>query len=133
MNYSTVATGFFSDESTVEQFHTGKYYVRKPPGKQFDERYTLETIKHPPMFMIWGEMSVNGTVTLFFLLRGTTMNGKTYMDLLNDKLELHVANNKCTNFMHDGELSNRSKIVSQILKTKYCGKHAKTFARCNKC
>ena len=48
--------------------------------------------------MIWGGMSVNGTAGLFFLPPETTMNGQKYVDLLKDKLELHMAIHKCKNF-----------------------------------
>ena len=48
----------FSDESTVQQFTNQKRYVRRPSGKRFSERYTIQTMKHPPpppSVMIWGE------------------------------------------------------------------------------
>ena len=68
--------------------------------------------------MIWGRMSVNRTAGLFFLLPGTTMNGQKYVDLLKDKLELHIAIIKCKIFMQDGAQCHRSKIVTQFLKSK---------------
>lgn len=109
---------FFSDESTVQQFTTRKRFVRRPAGKRFDERYTTQTMKHPPSIMIWGGMSVNGTAALFFLQPGTTMNGQKYVDLLKDKLELHMAVHNCTIFMQDGAPCHRSKTVTQFLKSK---------------
>ena len=36
-------------------------------------------------------MSINGTAGLFFLPPETTMNGQKYLDLLKNKLELHMA------------------------------------------
>ena len=39
----------FSDESTVQQFTNRKRYVRRPSGKRFSERYTIQTMKHPPV------------------------------------------------------------------------------------
>ena len=68
--------------------------------------------------MIWGGMSVNGTAVLFFLPPGTTMNGQKYVDLLKDKLELHIAIHKCKIFMQDAAPCHRSKIVTQFLKSK---------------
>ena len=91
MDDSTVAASVFSDESTVQQLTTRKRYVRRPTGKRFDERYTTQNKKHPPSVMIWGGTSVNETAGLFFLPPGTTMNGQKYVDLLKDKLELHIA------------------------------------------
>ena len=76
---------FFSVESTVQQFTTRKRYVHRPTGKRFDERYTTQTMKHPPSVMICGGMFVNGTAGLFFLPQGTTINGRKYVDLLKDK------------------------------------------------
>ena len=45
----------FFDKSTVQQFTDQKRYVQTPPGKRFSERYTIQTMKHPPSVMIWGE------------------------------------------------------------------------------
>ena len=44
----------FSDECTVQQLTNRKRYVRRPSGKRFSERYTIQTMKHPPSVMIWG-------------------------------------------------------------------------------
>ena len=38
----------FSDELTFQQFAVRKSYVRRPPGKRFDDRYTISSMKHPP-------------------------------------------------------------------------------------
>ena len=58
----------FSDESTVQEFTTRKRYVRRPIGKRFHEKYTIQTMKHPPSVMIWGGLPINGTIGLFFCL-----------------------------------------------------------------
>ena len=96
----------FSDESTIQQFGTRKQQVRRPVGTRFEDRYTVATMKHPPSVMIWGAMSSNGTAGLFFLPKGTTMNGARYLEMLQEKLQLHMA--PC----------HRSKIVSEFLKKK---------------
>ena len=75
-------------------------------------------MKHPPSVMIWGGMSLNGTAGLFFLPTGMTMNGQRYLDLLKNKLELHMAVHNCTVFMQDGAPCHRAKIVTQFLKSK---------------
>ena len=106
----------FSDESTVQQFTNRKRYVRRPSGKRFSERYTIQIMKQPPSVMIWGGMSINETAGLFFLPPGTTMNGQKYLDLLKNKLELHMAVHKCSVFMQDGAPCHRAKIVTQFLK-----------------
>jgi len=109
---------FFKRIYTVQQFTTGKRYVRRPTGKRFEERYITQTVKHPSSVMIWGGMSVNETAGLFCLPPGTTMNGQKHVDLLKDKLELHVAVHKCTIFMQDGAPCHRSKTVTHFLKSK---------------
>ena len=47
---------------------------------------------------------------------GTTINGQIYLDLLKNKLELHMAVHKCSVFMQDGAPCHRAKIVTQFLK-----------------
>ena len=37
----------FSDESTFQQFVVRKRHVRKPPGKRYDDKYAVSTMKHP--------------------------------------------------------------------------------------
>ena len=66
--------------------------------------------------MIWGGMLINGTAGLFFLPPGTIINGQKYLDLLKNKLELHMAVHKCSVFMQDGAPCHRAKIVTQFLK-----------------
>ena len=108
----------FSDESTIQQFGTRKQQVRRPVSTRFEDRYTVATMKHPPSVMIWGAMSSNGTAGLFFLPKGTTMNGVRYLEMLQEKLQLHMVFHKCTTFMQDGAPCHRSKIVSKFLKKK---------------
>ena len=38
----------FSDESTIQQFAARKKNVRRPSGTRYDEKYTQQTMKHPP-------------------------------------------------------------------------------------
>ena len=52
--------------------------------------------------MIWGAISKNGTAGLYFLAPGTTMNGPKYVELLKNKLLLHMTVYSTTIFMHDG-------------------------------
>ena len=44
------------------------------------------------------------------------MNGQKYLDLLKNKLELHMAVRKCSVFMQDGAPCHCAKIVTQFLK-----------------
>ena len=71
--------------------------------------------------MIWGAMSTIGTAGLYSPPPpppGTTMNGKKYVNLLEEKLELHMQVHQCTIFMLDGAPCHRSKLASAFLKSK---------------
>ena len=91
--------------------------MKRPPGFRYNERFTQQTIKHPPSVMVWGAMSTQGTAGLFFD-PGTTMNGKKYLELMKEKLELHMAVHNCKIFMYDGAPCHWAKIVTDFLKTK---------------
>ena len=57
----------FSHESTVQQFTNRKRYVRRPSGKRFSERYTIQTMKHPPQCHdLGGNVNKWNGWTLFF-------------------------------------------------------------------
>ena len=104
----------FSDESSIQQFVARKRFVRRPKGKRFDAKYTVQTMKHPPSQMIWGAMSFNGRAGLYFLPPNTTMNGIKYVNLLEEKLILHMNIHSCTVFMQDGAPCHRSKVVKEF-------------------
>jgi len=55
----------FSDE-TIQQFALRKRTVRRPPGTRYNERFTQQTMKHPPSVMIWGAISTQGTAGLLY-------------------------------------------------------------------
>ena len=54
----------------------------------------------------------------FFLPVGMTMNAQQYLDLLKNKLKLHMTIHNCSVFMQDGAPCHRAKIVTQFLKSK---------------
>ena len=105
----------FSDESTFQQFVVRKRHFRRPTGKRFDKRYTIATVKHPPSQMVWGAMSRNGIAALSFLPPGTTMNGPKYVQMLSEKLKLHLQVHNCQIFMQDGVPCHRSKVAKNFL------------------
>ena len=105
----------FPDESTFQQFVVCHKHVRRPVGKRFDQKYTTATLKHLPSQMIWGAMSKNGTAGLYFLEIGTTINGPKYVELLKNKLLLHMTVYITTISMHDGASCHRSKIMKKFL------------------
>ena len=108
----------FSDESCIQQFGSRKHSVWRPVGKRFNEKYSQQTMKHSPKIMIWGAISVKGTAGLFFLTPGTTMNGGKYLELLKNKLQLHMNMHECTIFMQYGAPCHKAKIFSNFLKSK---------------
>ena len=63
-------------------------------------------------------MSIKGTAGVFFLTPGTTMNGAKYLELLKNKLQLHMNVHECTIFMQDGAPCHKAKTVSNFLKSK---------------
>ena len=92
-----------------------KRHVRRLTGKHFDERYTIPTVKHPPSQMIWGAMSRNGVAALNFLPPGTTINGPKYVQMLSEKLKLHLQVHNCQIFMKDGAPCDHSKVSKNFL------------------
>ena len=60
-------------------------------------------------------MSAAGTGVLSFLTPGTTMNGKKYVQVLQEKLKLHMTVHQCDIFMHDGAPCHRSSLVKKFL------------------
>lgn len=48
-----------------------------------------------------------GTVGLYFLPPGPTMNGTMYVELLQEELGLHMHSTQCTIFMYDSSQCHR--------------------------
>ena len=70
--------------------------------KRFNEKYTISTKKHLPSQMIWGGGTQrNGSIGLYFFPSGTTINGKKYLELLKDKLKIHIDIHQFRIFMYD--------------------------------
>jgi len=42
----------FSDETRIQQYASRKTTVRRPPGTRYNERFTQQTMNHPPSVMI---------------------------------------------------------------------------------
>ena len=49
----------FSDESSIEQFANHSRNVRRPPGKRYDPKFVLPTVKNCPKVMIWGAITAH--------------------------------------------------------------------------
>ena len=102
----------WTDESTFQQFGTCVRHVRRPPGQQLNQRYVVQTMKHPPSQMIWGAAG------LYFLPKNTTMNGEQYLTLLQEKLEFYMNSHQVTTLMHDGAPCHRAIKVTDWLQSK---------------
>ena len=81
-----------------------------------DQRYTVQTMKHPQSQMIWGAMPARGTAGLYFE-ENTAMNYEKYLAMLKDKLNIHINVHQCNVFMQDGAPCHRAKKVTEYLKS----------------
>lgn len=108
----------WSDETTIEQFGSRIKHIRRPPNERYNRQYIVQSVKHPIKQMIWACMSSKGRGALYFLPQGETMKGTNYLDLLKDRLELHMNIHETTTFMQDGAPCHRSKCVMQWLESK---------------
>ena len=102
----------------MQQYTFRKQIVRRPVGARYEDRYTIETMKHPLSIMVWGAMSAHGTGALYFLQLGTIINAAKYLDLFNDKLEIHMMVHDCNVFVHDGAPCHKAKSVKNFLQEK---------------
>jgi len=105
----------FSDEFTLQQFVVKKRHVRRPRETRFNDKYTISTMKHPPSQMICGAISEHGVTGISFLPPGTTINGPRYVELLAEKLKIHMAVHNCIIFMQAGAPCHRSKVAKTFL------------------
>ena len=74
-----------------------------------------QRVKHPFSQRVWGAMFRNGVAALSFLPPGTTMNGEKYVQMLSEKLKLHLHLHNCQIFMQDGAPCHRSKVAKNFL------------------
>ena len=63
-----------------------------------------------PSQMVWGAMCRNGVAALSFLPPRTTMNGPKYVQMLLEKLKLHMQVRNCKIFMQDAPLATVPKL-----------------------
>ena len=50
----------YSDECNLDLYSRHRTYVRRPPGKIFNSKYILKTIKYSPNIMVWGAVRSDG-------------------------------------------------------------------------
>ena len=73
-------------------------------------------MKQPPSQMILGAMLCLGAVGLHFILPNTTINRPKYVEVLKEKLKLHIHDDGCAFFMQDGAPCHRSMIATEFLR-----------------
>lgn len=105
----------FSDEATICQFYSFTRHVRRPPGERNNERYLIPHVKNAPKVMIWGAICARGRSGLWFMPEGTTINGATYLEVLQDKLPQFMAIQGCDSFQQDGAPCHQTKAVKDWL------------------
>lgn len=105
----------FSDESTITQHGSYVRHVRRPKNTRFCSRYVLPTVKQPPRVMVWGAIAKSGRCGLWFMPKNSTINGTTYLSILEEKLPPFMRMRNCDKFLHDGAPCHRTKTVSQWL------------------
>ena len=91
------------------QYKVHRQYSKTSPNPDGFAKGTL----HARWF--WGPMRKHGTAGLHFLAPGTTMNGLKYVQLLQEKLNIHMAGQNAFIFAHDGAPNQRLKVVSEYL------------------
>lgn len=104
----------WSAESMFYVTGTPHKRVRRPRNSdRYDERYTVNAVKHPSSVMVWGCFSYFGVGNLVMLDKGVSMNTETYLDLLHDNLE--ECFDKCNGetFMQDGASCHTANIVRE--------------------
>jgi hypothetical protein len=73
---------------------------------RFDPKFTRKRVKHQPKIMTWACFSWRGRGGLEFLKPGDRQ-------VLEDKLELFMAQHNTTHFLQDGAPCHRSKLVTK--------------------
>ena len=93
-------------------------HIRRPLGKRFDKTYVVVIMIPPslPSQMIWVAMSCRVAAGLYFIPPNTSMNGPKYVELLKEKLKMHMHVNGCTIVMLDSAPCHRSKVATEFLK-----------------
>ena len=103
----------FSDETTITQYGTYKPIVRCPVGCRNKEKYICPTVKCPPKVMIWGSMSMNGRAAIEFIPQGQTVNAVKYLEILKNKLKIHMALARCNVFQQDGAPCHTARVLKE--------------------
>lgn len=107
----------FSGESAFWLICGTLKVVRRPRSVlQYNEKYTIKTVKHPDTLRVWGVFSGNkGRGDLCFLPKEQTMHGTQYLEVRKDHLLGFYEHHQCVVFMRDGAPAHKNKTVSKWL------------------
>lgn len=109
----------WSDESKFNVFgNDGRPYVRRPPLKELDPKYTKKTVKHGgSSVMVWGCFTAFGVGPIVKI--DGIMNGEMYKNILKENLATEYADNLplAWIFQHDNDPKHCSKVVKSWLAT----------------
>ena len=90
--------GLFSGESTRQEFISHKRFVRRPVGTTYEDSYTDHDVMQPQASWFGGQ----SLQMVYFLQPCTNTNDAKYLDLLTDRLNIHMVVHDSNNFMYDG-------------------------------
>lgn len=104
----------FTDESTFQQVRSCGYnYIRRPPNRRYDPKFTIKTVKHPPSIMCWGAITAKGRAGIAFLEKGKRLNSQGYMKILDEKVKVHMNIHEVTYFQQDSAPCHVSKVTKR--------------------
>ena len=58
----------------------------------------IKTVKHPPSVVIWGSFSAAGRGSLAFIRKGDKISADKYIEILHEKLQIHMVISRTTTF-----------------------------------
>ena len=106
-------TVLWSDECKFNVFgNDGRAYVRRPPGKELDPKYTKKTVKHGgSSVMVWGCFASCGVGPIVEI--NGNMTGEIYKDILKENLKNDFIDNLplLWTFQQDNDPKHCSKVV----------------------
>ncbi len=91
--------------------------VRRPSTvSRYKQRFTISTVKHSSSVMVWECFSCRkGRGSLYFLPKGTTMNGDRYTKVIEEKMMPFMCIHGTNFFLQDGVPCHKSKKVMDVL------------------
>ena len=76
----------FSDETLVSQFYAFCRHVRRPLKQWDNPCYIVPTVKNASKVMMWAAICAGRRSDLWFMPKGTSINGTVYLEVLKSKV-----------------------------------------------